>query len=77
MGPIQLKEVKALIVEWDSQSGRAMVAKDWHGLLDYAWCFFQALQVLFGLAHLLHHLLAMHYPLASSKILLAKVMVTG
>ena len=35
MGPQQLKEFKALAVEWDKQRTSAMADEDWCGLLDH------------------------------------------
>ena len=54
-----------------------MAEKDWCGLLDYAQHFFWASSIPFRLAHLLHHLLAMHHTPASSETLLAKLLATG
>ena len=61
LGPQQLKEFKALTTEWDEQRTKAMADEDWHGLLDHAQHLFQASSILFRLAHLLHHLLAVHH----------------
>ena len=54
-----------------------MAEEDWHGLLDHTQHLFRALSIPFGLAHLLHHLLAMHHAPAPSKTLLAKVLAAG
>ena len=77
LGPQQLKELKALAMEWDKQRTKAIADEDWLGLLDHTQCLFQALSILFGLAHLLHHLLAMCHTPAPSETFLAKVLAVG
>ena len=52
-----------------------MADEDWRGLLDYAQHLFRASSILFGLARLLLHLLAMHHIPAPSKTPLVKVLV--
>ena len=39
--------------------------------------FFQALSIPVGLAHLLHHILAVHYTPAPSETILVKVLAAG
>ena len=77
MGPKQLRELKALTGKWDEQRVRATADEDWCSLLNHAQCLFQASLVLFMLAYLLGHLLAVCYIPAPSKTLLAKVLVAG
>ena len=36
LGPYQLKELKAITIEWDEQRKTATADEEWHGLLDYA-----------------------------------------
>ena len=36
LGPQQLKELKALAIEWDKQRTKEMAEEDWQGLLDHA-----------------------------------------
>ena len=64
-------------MEWYEQRTKAMVNEDWRGLLDHAQHLFQALSIPIGLAHLLHHLLAMHHTPAPSETILVKVVVAG
>ena len=77
LGPQQLKDLKALAMEQNEQRTKAMAEEDWHGLLDCAQHLFWALSILFGLAHLLCHLLAVHHAPAPSKTLPAKVLAAG
>ena len=77
MGPQQLKELKAIAAERDEQRKRAMADEEWRGLLDHAQYLFWALSIPVGLAHLLHHIVAVHHVPASSKTILAKVLVVG
>ena len=64
-------------MEQDEQRTKAMAEEDWFSLLDCAQYLFWALSILFRLAHLLRHLLAMHHTPALSKTLLAKVLMAG
>ena len=54
-----------------------MVDEDWRSLVDHTQHLFRALCILFGLAHLLHHLLAMHHAPAPSETPLVKVLAAG
>ena len=51
--------------------------EDWYSLLDHTQHLFWALSIPFGLAHLLHHLLAVYLVPAPSKTFLVKVLVAG
>ena len=77
MGPQQLKDLKSLATELDEQRTKATAEEDWSGLLDCTQCCFWALSILFGLARLLHHLLAVHHAPTPSETLLAKVLGAG
>ena len=54
-----------------------MAEEDWRGLLNCAQQLFQASSILFGLACLLHYLLAVYHTPAPSKTLLAKFLAVG
>ena len=51
--------------------------EEWRGLLDHAQHLFWASSIPFGLAHLLHHILAERRIPAPSETILAKVLVAG
>ena len=53
------------------------VDEDWCSLLDHTQHLFQALSILVGLAHLLHHILAECHVPVPSEIILVKVLVVG
>ena len=75
--PQQLKELKAINAERDEQRKSKMEDEEWHSLLDCAQHLFQASAILVGLAHLLHHILAIHHVAGPSKTILAKVLAAG
>ena len=77
LGPQQPKELKALAMEWDKQRTKATAEEDWCSVLDHTQHLFQALSILFELAHLLHHLLAVCHIPTPFETLLAKVLVAG
>ena len=54
-----------------------MADEEWHGLLDHAQYLFWASSIPVGLAHLLHHILAIHHIPAPSKTILVKVLAAG
>ena len=77
MGPQQLKNLQALTLERDKQRTKAIADENWYSLLDCTQHLFQALSILFRLAHLLRHLLAVHHAPAPSEMLLVKVLAVG
>ena len=54
-----------------------MADEEWSGLLNCSQQLFWALSIPVGLAHLLHHILAIRHAPASSETILAKVLVVG
>ena len=64
-------------MEWNKWRTKAAADEDWHGLLDHTQHLFWAFSIPFGLAYLLHYLLAMCHAPSTSKTLLAKVLVVG
>ena len=77
LGPQQIKELKAIATKWDGQRKKAMADEEWHGLLDRIQYLFWALSILVGLAHLLHHILAVCYVPTPSKTILVNVLAAG
>ena len=77
LGPQHLKELKALTMKLDKQRTKAMADEDWCSILDHVQYLFWASSILFRLAHLLCHLLAVCHNPAPSKTLLVKVLVVG
>ena len=75
--PQQLKYLKAIITERDDQRKRAMGDEEWHGLLDPTQHLFWAPSIPVGLAHMLHHILAVYHAPAPYKTILVKVLVMG
>ena len=77
LGPEQKKELKALAIEQDVERSRVVANKDFYSLQDHSQYLFQASFIVFRLASLLHHLLAIDCTPALSEALLVKVLVRG
>ena len=54
-----------------------MADEEWHSLLDGVQHLFQASSITVGLAHLLHHILAIHHVPGPSETILAKILTVG
>ena len=77
LGPQQLRELKAITAERDELRKRAMVDKEWRGLLDHTQQLFWASSILVWLACLLCHILAECHAPALSETILGKVLAAG